>query len=205
MRILDYMVDCLGIIGLVALNTFGIVCMSLGLGNYFYTVRSTRRPRGTLPVNSHMRYRTFPDWTFMRATVIRRSDDEDYLRRFIFLKTHYFSIYLHKILADDDICLHDHPWSFISIMLWGKYREDRPKLAVLDFEGNAINTGNFSVDRAAPSIVYRPYPSSHRLSLIDNKPCYTLVFTGSKVRDWGFYTKKGWIHQKKYNHERDCV
>lgn len=200
MKLFEHLLDCLKITGLVALNTFGIAFMSLGLSQYFYTVKGSRRQRGVLPINSHMRYRSFPDGTFMRATVIRRSDDEDYLRRFIFLKTRRFSIYLHKILADDDICLHDHPWSFISVMLWGKYREMRRTCWLFDYEEKESEE-----ERSAPSVAYRPYPSPHRISLIDNKPCYTLVFTGSKVRDWGFYTKKGWIHQKKYNHERDCV
>lgn len=200
MKLLDWVLDCLGIIGLVALNTFGIVLVSLRIGEYTHAIRGSRRPRGPQSVNSHMRYRSFPDGTFMRATVIRRSDSEDYLRRFIFLKTRHFSIYLHKILADDDICLHDHPWSFISIMLWGKYLERQRSCWLLEFEER-----EYTEERYAPSIAYRPYPSPHRISLIDNKPCYTFVITGSKVRDWGFYTKKGWIHQKKYEHERDCA
>lgn len=47
-----------------------------------------------------------------------------YMRRYL-LRTPWFGVRLHRILrADTNPHCHDHPFSFVSIMLWGGYREE---------------------------------------------------------------------------------
>ena len=65
---------------------------------------------------------------FGRHRIINdRSDQEPYLERFyIFLKERDnfpFNIFLHKFLKSDPDDLHDHPWSYRTIILWGGYWE----------------------------------------------------------------------------------
>ena len=116
-------------------------------------------------------------------------DDPYMLRWYLFPRNPFFNVYLHKFLRDDDDrAMHDHPWNFLSIMLKGCYREYRPSGDVL---------------RTAPSIVYRPAESIHRVELICDEngndiPCWTLVFTGPKIRVWGFWCPQGFIEWDKF-------
>ena len=56
-----------------------------------------------------------------------RIDKKPYLERYhLFLidrQSFPFNIFLHKFLKSDPDDLHDHPWDFISIILWGGYWE----------------------------------------------------------------------------------
>ena len=56
-----------------------------------------------------------------------RYDNEPYLERFyIFLKdrkTFPFNIFIHRFLKSDPDDLHDHPWAFRTIILFGGYWE----------------------------------------------------------------------------------
>ena len=111
------------------------------------------------------------------------------LRWFLLPRNGRFNIYLHKFLRDDeDRALHDHPWWFISIMVKGGYVETTPE---------GVKT------RSAPSIAYRPATARHRVALHKNedgsaKPCWTIVITGRKAREWGFWCPKGFVHWEKF-------
>ena len=66
-----------------------------------------------------------------RKRIIKdRIDNDDYLiRYYLFLKnrkTFPFNIFLHKFLKSDTEDLHDHPWSFTTVILWGGYWEYIP-------------------------------------------------------------------------------
>lgn len=61
-----------------------------------------------------------------KVTVIPQMgfDDEPYMvRRTLFSFWKFFSIKIHDILASDSLCLHDHPWGFITFLLKGGYYE----------------------------------------------------------------------------------
>jgi hypothetical protein len=111
------------------------------------------------------------------------------LRWYVIPRNPWLNVYLHQFLHDDeDRALHDHPWWFVSVMAWGRYRE-------------MIESG--LVERAAPSLAYRPAMHAHRVVLKrDYKdrpiPCWTLVITGRVTRDWGFYCPQGWKHWKEF-------
>ena len=101
------------------------------------------------------------------------------LRWYLVPRNHLCNFYLHRFLSDDDDrALHDHPWWFISFVLWGAYLEhcsDRARV------------------RRAGSIAFRPASHRHRIELIEGKTCWTLIVTGPKSRVWGFWCPQGFV------------
>ena len=121
-----------------------------------------------------------------------RLDDEPYLERYyIFLKNREkfpFNIFLHKFIKSDPDDLHDHPWPYRTLILYGGYWEYTPN-------------GKFW--RGPLSYRYAEATSLHRIELDKNKPyCWTLFMPGKKVRDWGFITEKGWLQNELYLNEK---
>lgn len=116
------------------------------------------------------------------------SSDAPYMHRWYLIpRNPWINVYLHKFLRDDeDRALHDHPWSFLSFMVWGAYTEIRPT----NILGELMN---WPKTRSAPSIAFRRATDRHRVALIDGRPCWTIVITGPKVREWGFWCPKGFV------------
>ncbi len=117
--------------------------------------------------------------------VIGEPENPYMLRWYLIPRNPWLNLYLHEFLRDDDDrALHDHPWWFVSIMLKGMYNEIR-------------ENGHRGQVRGAPSIAYRRATDRHRVVLEtrDGKvvPCWTIVITGPKVRDWGFWCPKGFV------------
>ena len=117
-----------------------------------------------------------------------RVDQEPYLERYyLFLKdrkTFPFNIFLHHFLKSDPDDLHNHPWTYRTIILKGGYWEH-------------TKDGRFW--RAPFTYTYAPANTFHRLELDKNNPyCWTLFIPGRKVQDWGFNTKEGWVQHKEY-------
>lgn len=129
----------------------------------------------------HFYFFTFYLWTVKKST-ITRGDNEPYLVRYSLLNTPWFSVKLHHILSSDDECLHDHPWSFISVILKGHYYEAN--------DGPMRRCGR-------GSILFRRASWRHRL--IINRPVWTFVITFRKTKEWGFFTKNGYVHHRRYN------
>jgi hypothetical protein len=123
-------------------------------------------------------------------------------------------IYLHHILRSDyDRALHDHPWNFVSVILWGGYREWADfRCLRLDEQIETLlcdtwkATGQYPLcyrDFKAGSILHRGAGWRHRLEL--TKPAWTLVFRTRTFRNWGFWTNLGtklekWCHFKRYDY-----
>jgi hypothetical protein len=112
---------------------------------------------------------------------------DPYLYRWYLIpRNNKLNVYLHRFYRDDDDrALHDHPWWFISWMLWGGYFEVTP-------EGLR--------NRRWLSVAYRPAIYQHRVVLRRQFPhfglmrsCWTLVITGPKRRTWGFWCPKGFV------------
>src|SRR5256885_1002755 len=90
------------------------------------------------------------------------------LVRYEILHTRWLRIYVHHLMRSDaERHLHDHPWSFVSIILRGGYREHTPDGAR---------------DYKAGSILFRPATWLHKLEL--QQPAWTLVIATSTVRQW---------------------
>ncbi|VBA62307.1 hypothetical protein [Mycobacterium attenuatum] len=101
-----------------------------------------------------------------------------YLHRwFVWPRCRWFNCYLHHFVGSDDPVPHDHPWPFVSLIISGRYME-------VTSAGRTL--------RRTGSIAYRPAAYRHRVELIQNTngretPCWTLVFTGPRRRQWGFW------------------
>lgn len=131
------------------------------------------------------------------------------LRYYIIPRNKYLNIYLHKMVKDDDDrALHDHPWPFLTIILWGGYTEVQPaKEYIFDWylAREGIRTGLWKsvVGRLTEyvrkpfSIHYRPEFWPHRLRL-RGKCSWSIIITGRQNRNWGFYTRSGWVRWEDF-------
>jgi hypothetical protein len=119
--------------------------------------------------------------------VITRNDGDVYLVRYNLFQCRWFTVKFHKILKSDDACLHDHPWAFMSLILWGGYVEH-----VEDEKGRKTSKIYHPLN-----LLLRKAKHRHRLEI--HQPCYTLVITLNRVRQWGFWTRSGWVEWFKYN------
>lgn len=108
--------------------------------------------------------------------VIESETGDPYMCRYKLLRCRWFKVFLHHILrSDDDLELHDHPWNFVSIILWRGYLE------FLSLGPRRVRAGRVVRHRAS---------DAHRLEL--DRPAWTLVFVTGKKRHWGFWTRRGW-------------
>lgn len=128
-----------------------------------------------------------PEQTLFRKKIIYRNDHEPYLIRYSIFTCRWFAIKIHQILLSDHDCHHDHPWSFITLLLKGGYVEHTPKGSKLYGPGN---------------ILYRPAEYIHRLEI--HQPCWSFVITFKKVRKWGFFTNAGWVEWFNYSPSNSC-
>lgn len=107
-----------------------------------------------------------------------------YLVRITIFQCSLFSIKLHKVLISDAGPLHDHPWSYISLILFGGYTE---------------HTLTGSKWYSPLSVLYRKADQPHKLEIPEGKTCTSLIFTSGKYREWGFNLSNTWISHKKAN------
>ncbi len=136
---------------------------------------------------------------WIKKTTLRIKDGLDepiYLIRYSLFTCPWFAIKLHRIFISDDDCYHDHPWSFISIILWGGYVEHRPDFTDLHKKYASVNIPTKKRLYGPGSILWRPVPSIHKLEIFQTAT--TLVITFKKVRIWGFYTKLGWVRWERF-------
>ncbi len=116
-----------------------------------------------------------------RSDIVMNNDL--YMRRWRLIHNRFFGVRVHCIHRSDiDRDLHDHPFSFMSILLRGSYVEET-------VDGNKRQYG-------AGSILFRSAEALHRLEVRD--PVWTLVIRGPSRRDWGFLTSRGWVTADDY-------
>jgi hypothetical protein len=129
-------------------------------------------------------YKSGSRWALLRWT----ETDSAYLTRLFLVKTPWFCVCLHWILKPDpEPYLHDHPTTFLSLILRGGYSECRAKNGTMETEDH--NWYNFI--RATPDDAH---------SITNVKPnTLTLCFMGPKLRDWGYHLDYSWMHWKTYN------
>jgi len=115
----------------------------------------------------------------------------DYLHRYYLLpKNRFLNVYLHRFQEPDPgRDLHDHPWWSLSIVLKGRYEEryaDRSEVRNLILGGGIRR------------IRLRSPTTRHTITWVSPGGCWTVFVTGPKVREWGFHTSGGWIHNQIY-------
>lgn len=93
------------------------------------------------------------------------------------------SVRLHHWLGpDDDRAFHDHPWSFLTLILRGGYTDKNP-------------SGDEYL--RAGMIQFRSAEHQHTV-IPDPGGAWTLVLTGPKVRSWGFWVAGKFRKANKY-------
>lgn len=130
---------------------------------------------GNRKVNTNTDYPAFDFWRWQDV----ERDGQEYLTRLVVFRTPWLSCYLHHIKTPDiDPDLHDHPWSFFGILLTGGYWEifsQRP----WEKKGEIRKVTMFNFKNAT---------SAHKIDQV--KPnTRTLIFTGPRKKDWGFYDR----------------
>jgi hypothetical protein len=105
------------------------------------------------------------------------------------------AIYLHHFVGDDwSLDFHDHPKRFISIGLWGQYVEETPGTVA----GSVYPQPNCARVYTAPWLRTFPATHVHRIRLIDNRPCWTIVIVLRTQRPWGFWHQHRWVPWRTY-------
>ena len=126
-------------------------------------------------------------WTVFVRGALTAPHLGHYMRRWIWT-TPVGTLRLHNILrSDNDRHLHDHPWDYWSLLIRGEYIEHQAHGA--------------RVHRRAPSLAFRRAETAHRLEVI--RPAWTIVSTGPRRREWGFWTeysvmRRSWVHHEHY-------
>ena len=111
------------------------------------------------------------------------------LTRYRLIRSKNFGLFLHHLHRSDVRTPHDHPWWFVSLILWGGYVEHSPKHS----EGmRGYGPG---------SLLFRGAEWVHRLELV--QPTWTLVLVGKRERKWGFHTLAGWVYWKDYGYKEE--
>lgn len=101
----------------------------------------------------------------------------------------------HIVREDRDRHLHDHPWPFVSKVLSGAYREERPLYETPHFIGDVETT--YPTYRATGSWAFRRAHDRHKISHVE-PDTWTLFITGRYCNKWGFFTPEGKIYWRTY-------
>jgi hypothetical protein len=91
--------------------------------------------------------------------------------RYALFKSSWLNVYLHQLSAPNwhPQC-HDHPWSFLAILLKKGYLEQ---------------VGEKKFRRFPGMILWRPAEFRHNV-ITPYGTSWSLIFTGPKSREWGF-------------------
>jgi len=126
-------------------------------------------------------------------------DGSPYLYRWhVVPRNNEANVYFHiQVQSDPDRPLHDHPWDNTSVILSGGYDE------VLFIPESTASCGGpreyWTRKLRKGDVVHRPATQAHRLILPKDIPyTMTMFTTGPHVREWGFWTPDGWVHNDKY-------
>src|ERR1035437_9520510 len=109
-------------------------------------------------------------------------EDCIYMRRWL-LNLGFISFRVHHWIASDDPRhFHDHPWWFLTFVIKGAYTDVSPK-------------GDKRMQ--AGTVGYRP--ALHRQTVkVDSGGCWTIMVTGKKSRNWGFWIGEKFKKANKY-------
>lgn len=134
-------------------------------------------------------------------------DGRPFLDRWGLVDERIGGFYLHHVAdADPGKDLHDHPWSFTTIILRGGYTEqtaqarEAPLLASIAERWPDTCTSGIERSWRRFSIHRMPLNVAHRITAA--KPgTWTLVLRGPTHRRWGFYLPAGWIDWELYPYQ----
>ena len=120
----------------------------------------------------------------------------------------WFGVFVHRMDAPDPgIDLHDHPWWFGSLILWGGYTEERAALRVAPWFATLADHWENEDEVRRGVVVRRRWLSwrtmrldeCHRITQLDRPHVWTLVIHGPWRRGWGFYLPSGFMDWRTYD------
>jgi hypothetical protein len=156
---------------------------------------------------------------FFRKRVIHDFKGNPYLVRYTLFSCRWFGIFLHQILrSDSDRDLHDHPWPFMTLLLWGRYTEAVPSDSPPMFKDDGSMYVTERLRRPGTIIFHRAtdahcltLPQTWRFDGLEGSkypdgfiPVWTLFVHGPRGRRWGFHTANGWVDWETYISNRDA-
>ncbi|WP_343302873.1 hypothetical protein AAHN97_15105 [Chitinophaga niabensis] len=101
-----------------------------------------------------------------------------YLTRYTLIECKNWQLCLHVFHRSDwEDALHDHPWNFVSLLLWRGYTEHTLTGKRRYYPG---------------SVLVRPASHIHRVEIPAGKKAISLVWMGKRKREWGFVVKDKW-------------
>lgn len=145
---------------------------------------------------------------------LRREDGEVYLNRWGWERDWLGGIFLHRMDAPDPgFDLHDHPWNFWSLIVWGGYEEERsdtrqaPLFArTADAWGHWSVTRGHVIERRALTMRRLTKLECHRVTNLFKRHSWSIVIHGPRFnrRRWGFYLPSGeyaftWVDHDAYD------
>lgn len=134
-------------------------------------------------LRSNRQYKSGSTWAFWRWTYT----PSDYITRLHLVKTPWFALCLHFINGPDpEPFEHDHPVTFLSIILRGLYVEMR------NGKGRIVRNWNYL--KASDK-------DTHKISWVA-PGTITLCFMGPKRREWVFHSPEGLVPWKQYNKDK---
>lgn len=134
-------------------------------------------------------------------THLYHEDGSVYMERFWLVPVDWkwpFAARIHWIATPDhDRHLHDHPWAFLSLILWGSYIEARPVTVQPCFEGER-EVVNVKLRRRW-SLAFRHATDRHYIPAVSPGGVWTLFISFKFVQWWGFYTPMGKVYYRDYH------
>lgn len=172
-------------------------------------MKAQSRPNGAWETSRNARW-----W---RRLTLRRADGRLYLERWALAIPRRrdtrqdgrvpaaVRLMVHRMDAPDPgIDLHDHPFWFASLVLWGGYTElradtrDAPLYARLAEKFRYCERG-VRVERRWLSVRTMRLDECHTIIDLHRRRCWTLVLAGPDRRRWGFYLPDGYMPEEQYD------
>jgi len=144
-------------------------------------------------------------WALLGGTLtLRRADGTIYLKRWRLIQTPWFGVFLHRIGGPDPgVDLHDHPWSFRSVILRGGYTQvTAPRHLACRWAAVEPGSPGWRLHYGAGQVNRMSLSMAHAIVAVDRTPTWSLVLTGRRQRVWGFHTPDGWVDWRDYDHNR---
>lgn len=134
-----------------------------------------------------------------------------YLRRFYFWRSKWIGknwgdVYLHNIVrSDDDPDPHDHPWSFVTFVLRGRYLDERHLWIPPTWNLSGFRYRGRDQEMRAPDMAFRHKDHIHRVIVPEGGSAWTLIVTGPYRKTpsagdpiWYFVTKDRKVFWREY-------
>lgn len=118
-----------------------------------------------------------PNWAWMDRFAAPNYDDptKNYLVRWRVIQTPWFGLYVHRFEGPDPRrTLHNHPWTFLSIILSGKYIERRLDPLTMKVRPRIVR--RFNLMRRS---------DYHAITHVEPHT-WSLLFVGPRKQTWGY-------------------